>query len=113
MSWCVPRSLGLPDSSILKPYLGRGFRLWLIVRIAIAAVPLLAGGGTVSDALSWDPVSAIATLSVCALLGFIDTRRRGERALLGNLGIQDRALVAMFLAAPAAGEILLALALPR
>jgi hypothetical protein len=109
----VPDSLRIPDASILKPYLGRGFRLWLIVRIAIAVVPLLAGDGTASDVLSWDPVSAIATLFVCALLGLIDTRRRGERALLGNLGIQDRALVAMFLAPGAVGEIVLALTLAR
>ena len=102
----------MPDASIVRPYLARGFWLWLAVRLAVIVVPLVAGDFAVSDLLRWSPGGAVGMVVTCALLGFIDVRRRGERALLANLGISDRELIAMFIAPAAVGELLLAIILP-
>jgi hypothetical protein len=51
-------------------------------------------------------------LAVCALLGFLDTRMRKERALLANLGVSDIEIALMFAAPAFIGELMLAVALP-
>ena len=100
----------LPHPGIVRALAGRSVRLWLVVRVVMVVVPL-ANGADLAELLRWHPGGALVVLAVCVLLGFVDTRRRGERALLGNLGASDRQLAALFLLTAAAGELVLAGAL--
>ncbi len=104
-------SLRVPDASILAPLLRRAAGLWILVRIAVVGLAAIAPGGDDVALLHWHPPGAIGSIAACALLGFIDTRRRKERALLANLGVADRELVAIFVTPAIFGEIVLAFVL--
>ena len=107
----APMRLRLPSASIVQRYFARGFILWILTRLTMTAVALF-GNVPVRELARWSVPGALGMLAVCALLGFIDVRIRGERALLSNLGIDDRDTAAMFLAPAIVGEILLAIAMP-
>ena len=87
-------------------------RLWLILRIAIAVVPLLVQAADPADLLRYSLSGSLTVLACCALLGLIDTRMRKERALLANLGITDAEIARLFAVPAALGELTLAIALP-
>lgn len=100
--------LRIPDSAILTPLMWRAVRLWIVVRVMVVGLAAIAPGGDEVALLHWHVPGAVGSITVCALLGFIDTRRRKERALLANLGIADRELVLIFLVPAIVGELLLA-----
>jgi hypothetical protein len=103
----------LPDSSIVRPYMLRVFLLWVGVRMSVAIVAVFAGGIPPGDLLQWKLAGALSTGAVCVMLCHLDIRRRGELALLRNLGIHERELAVLFALSCAIGEAILALALPR
>lgn len=74
--------------------------LWGLVRLLIVALAL-AAQLTASD-LKPNP---FGVAMLCGLVGLVDIRRRGERALWGNLGVSTRTLVAVYVAAATIGEI--------
>ena len=104
----APMRLRLPSTLILQRYFVRGFILWIMARLMLVAVALF-GNAPIRDIARWSVEGAVGMLAVCALLGFVDVRVRGERALLSNLGIGDRDTAAMFLAPAIVGELLLAI----
>jgi hypothetical protein len=74
--------------------------LWLVVRIAHAVVAALAvdAPDVVAANAVLQPQPAVVLL--CAVLGVVELWRRGERQLIGNLGI-DQWQLAVILAGPA------------
>ncbi len=104
--------LRVPHASIVRRYVARGLILWLLVRLMMTAIAAFSGAVPVRDLARWSIAGALGMLGACALLGLIDVRVRGERTLLGNLGIDDRELVAMYLVPAALGELLLSIILP-
>ena len=96
---------------VLRAYVGRAVGLWLVVRLVVGVL-VAAAAGQASAAIAPPPGVAPTTIPsvvvLCALLGALDVRVRRERALLGNLGIGDRAVIALFALAAVAGELLLA-----
>jgi hypothetical protein len=104
--------LRIPHTSIVRRYITRGFILWILVRIVTTVVAAVSDMIPPGDLTRWSPAGAVGVLGICAALGFVDVRFRGERALLGNLGIDDREVAAMFLIPATLGEFILAIVLP-
>jgi hypothetical protein len=104
--------LRIPHTSIVRPFVSRAFILWMLVRIGTALVAAFAAEVPVNELVRWTFPGAVGMLGVCALLGYFDVRVRGERALLGNLGIDDRELIALYLVPAAVGETILAVVMP-
>ena len=93
----VPRTLAM-----------RGATLWVLIRMLIGVVFLLLRTGG-AEAPRPNPVLIIA---ICAIVGLIDLRRRGEEMLWSNLGVSRTQLVLLFVATAIIGEIMLGLVLP-
>lgn len=92
-----------PTPLIVRAYLARGFRLWVVLRAAATAVLVATPGG--SPKLSAEMVIILTALCVSA--GLLDTRAHGESALLANLGI-ELPIIGVFFAVPALlGEVAL------
>lgn len=94
-----------PNRLVVRAYLSRGARLWLVTRAMLSGVFLLAGTNPVQ--LSAAVVVAIILLSV--VLGFLETHRRRERAFLANLGVRPLVLGALFAGPAMIGEVALRL----
>lgn len=79
--------------------------LWVVIRLAVAVVPLAAGeaAGSISP-------SPVAVVLLCGVVGLIDVRVRGERVLWANLGIRPRALFVAYAVAAIVCEVLLMVA---
>ena len=93
----------VPDGLIVGTYVRRGAGLWIGMRAVVTVFTLLAQG----DPLRPTAGMTIGIVAVSAALGLLETHRRRERALLGNLGVSLPAL-ALMLAVPAAiGELVL------
>lgn len=93
----------LPNLLVTRAYVVRGLWLWVGVRAVAAAVFATAE-------LEPLPLSAGAVIQVillCVIVGFVDIRRRHERALLGNLGLGNAAMTLLFVAPAIFGEIIL------
>lgn len=86
--------------------------LWLLIHTFVFAALSLAQGASGVASVAPDPVrpNPAGVTVVCALLVLADVRRRGERALWGNLGLSTTQLTAICLGVCAIGETLLALA---
>ena len=85
--------------------------LWVLVH-ALAFVALLMMGGSGSGAVtSPDPLrpNPLWVTVVCVALLLADVRRRGERALWGNLGVSTTQLGALSAGVCLVGETLLAI----
>ena|SRR5687768_6886832 len=104
--------LRLPHLSIVRRYAARGFVLWVLARLMMMAVAIFGALIPLREVVRWSASGAIGMLGVCAVLGFVDVRVRRERTLLGNLGIDDREVVVMYIAAAVVGELLLAMVMP-
>ena len=94
-----------PNRLVVRAYLSRGARLWLVTRAMLSGVFLLAGTNPVQ--LSAAVVVAIILLSV--VLGFLETHRRREGAFLANLGVRPLVLGALFAGPAMIGEVALRL----
>lgn len=92
-----------PNLLLVRAYLVRGASLWLVARVALSGVFLLAGINPVQ--LSAAVVGEIILLSIG--LSFLETRRRRERAFLANLAVGPLVLGALFAGPPIIGEFAL------
>lgn len=90
-----------PNPLIVRAYLFRGALLWIVTRAAITGALVLAGG----NALRLSTAAVVEVILLIVALGWIETRRRRESALLGNLGVPPLALSAIFAAPALLGEI--------
>jgi hypothetical protein len=92
-----------PNPLVVRAYLFRGALLWIVARVAIAGALVLAG----SDALKLSTAALVAVVMLIVALGWIETSRRREGALLANLGVSP-VLLSVFFAGPALlGEFVL------
>jgi len=73
----------LVNSFVAKPYLLRGLWLWLVARAPITILLVLVG----ADGLNLSASAQVEVVVLVVALGWIETLRRRERALLGNLGV--------------------------
>lgn len=93
----------VPSTLVTNAYLRRGLLLWLVIRAALTCVLWIAGDEV------WQ-LSAIALVEVVLLivaLGWLETLRHRERALLGNLGVSPLLLSALFAVPAMLGEAML------
>lgn len=90
-----------PNRLLVRSYLSRGARLWVVTRLAISAVFAMAEFNPAHLPL----IASIQIVVLSVALGLFDIHRRREAALLGNLGIDSRTLVPMFAWPALAGEI--------
>jgi hypothetical protein len=92
-----------PNRLVVRAYLLRGALLWILARVAITGALVLAGG----DALKLSTTALVEVVLLIVALGWIETRRRREGALLANLGVSPF-LLSVFFAGPALlGEFVL------
>lgn len=89
-----------PNSVIVRAYMFRGAKLWLLLRTLLTGLFLL--GGSPSILLPVSVLCGVVALSV--FLAFLDTYRYRERVLLGNLGVRPVVLGMLFLIPAAIGE---------
>jgi hypothetical protein len=92
-----------PNRLIVRAYLSRGARLWLLTRLLLSGVFLLAGTTPV-------PLSAAVGVEFILLnvaVSVLETRRRRERAFLANLGLRPLILGALFAGPAMIGEVAL------
>jgi hypothetical protein len=92
-----------PNRLIVRAYLSRGARLWLIIRVALSGVFLLAG----TNPIQLSAGAAIEIIVLSVVVSFLETRRCRERAFLANLGIGPLMLVALFAGPAMIGELAL------
>ena len=92
-----------PNPLVVRAYLLRGALLWIVARAAITGALVLAGG----DALKLSTTALVEVVLLIVALGWIETRRRREGALLANLGVSPL-ILSVFFAGPALlGEFVL------
>lgn len=91
----------LPNRLLVSTYVGRHLRLWALIRIGLSGVFLLAG----TDPLRVTPWTLCAIVALCVAVSIVELRRRHERALLGNLGVDALALGVLLIVPPLAGEL--------
>lgn len=91
----------LPRSLIVRAYLARSLLLWLGIRVILA----LAGALAASDLVRLSAAAIPLVVCLTVVVAFVDTRRRHERVLLGNLGIGPVVLASLFAVPPLVAEI--------
>jgi hypothetical protein len=80
------------SSFVAKPFLLRGLWLWLVIRAPITILFVLTG----ADGLNLAASAQGEVVILVVALGWIETLRRRERALLGNLSVSPALLSAFF-----------------
>ncbi len=93
--------ISLPARLIVRSYLVRSARLWVVARGLLVLQLLYAGQAPFGFP------SSVTAVAVTAALGLAETHRRREWALLGNLGVGMRELIPLLLVPPAIGETVL------
>ena len=93
--------ISIPAPLIVRSYLARSARLWLLARALLVLQQLYAGQDPRGLGMS------LTAVVVTTLLGFVEITRRHEGAMLGNLGVETRDLVWLFVVPPVIGETLL------
>lgn len=85
---------------------------WLLVRGAHAVVAWVAASSTSPDVIASNAVlqPQPAVILVCGAVGVVELWRRGERQLIGNLGIDHWQLAGILLGPPLCAEIMVAIA---
>lgn len=94
-----------PNALIVRSYLLRGAQLWGSSRILLSAAFLLAGASPLGLGLT----GVVGVILLNVALGFVETNRRRERALLGNLGVRTSMLMMLFAVPAIVGELALRL----
>ena len=92
-----------PDSLVIRHYIFRAAKLWLIARMALSALIVLAG----DNPLRLSFAAIIATIILVSFLGLVEVRRNREQSLLGNLGVSSQTVITMLSAPAVFGEALL------
>jgi hypothetical protein len=84
--------------------------LWVLTRLVYLLVLMLAVSSPDEKAANsaWHVQPVVIIL--CATFGAVDIRRRGERLLLGNLGISQHRVAGLLAAPPLVAEVLVAVA---
>jgi hypothetical protein len=95
----------LPNRLVVRAYVVRGFLLWFLTRLIISALLLAMG----DNPLGVSPVATLYIVALTTIACFIETRRRHELALLGNLGVSRGYMIALFTVPAIAGEMLIGL----
>jgi hypothetical protein len=95
-----------PDRLIVRAYVTRAVKLWLLSRILITVVFVF---GSV-DPLRLSVAAVLEVVLVVVAIGFLDIRRHHERALLDNLAVSPLTLVALFAGPALVGEIVVRVA---
>ncbi len=89
--------------------------IWSCLHLLFAGLgqvmALSTGDRSPGGPLALSPASALWVAALAALLGMIDSRRRNEPVLLGNLGVSEAAIALAFLAMTGAAELVLGIAL--
>ena len=81
---------------LVRPYAARAALLWALARTTLLVLETLFGYGGVEGALVWSPASALVIVPLCVVLGLVGSALRGDRILLGNLGVDAYQLSALF-----------------
>jgi len=76
---------------LTRAYPFRAFVLWLALHAFVAVA-------SEDKALAFSTAASIGIVFIAAMVGFVDTRRRHEITMLGNLGIPPVAPVALWAA---------------
>lgn len=90
---------------IVRPYVARALVAWALARATMLVLETFAGGAAL--ALVWSPFSAFVIVPLCIGLGHVGSTLRGDRILLGNLGVEARQLSALFALVAFAAELAL------
>jgi hypothetical protein len=105
----VPPTTSLPNAIVTRAYLNRGVPLWIFGKLLLSVALLLAE----LDPLRVSFQGSILMVALTAILGLVDIHVRGERALIGNLGL-SRSTLALIGATPAVVlEVVVAMILQR
>ena len=96
-----------PYWPIIRAYCLRGAWCWLATRAVLSAVRWL-GALTV---LRVSTAAAIEITVLAVVVSLLDTKRRHERSLIGNLAVHPALLMICFAIPASAGEAALRLAL--
>jgi len=96
----------VPSRLVVRAYVTRGFRVWFATRALVTAVFLLGSEDPVRLPFGSVVELVLLTVALCVL----DTHRRRERALLGNLALGSRSLTALFAGPALFGELLIRVA---
>ncbi|MEO7043431.1 MAG: hypothetical protein ABI035_14305 [Gemmatimonadaceae bacterium] len=91
----------LPNRLIVRTYATRGALLWVATRAILIAIFLR--GGFDPFQLSAAAMGGVVLLSV--VVCFLETYRRHERALLGNLAVRPVTLIVLFATPALLGEV--------
>ena len=86
---------------VVRAYAARGAKLWLATRAAVSIVFLF---GQVNP-LDFSISGSMRMVVIAVGVSFLETHRRGERALLANLGVRPRMLAVLFVVPALIGEI--------
>jgi hypothetical protein len=92
-----------------RALLRRQCGLWVLTRLVFLVVLALAADGSPEVAAAssaWHAQPAVVLL--CIAVGLVEIARRGERLLLGNLGVGRRHLMAVLATPPIVAEALVA-----
>lgn len=96
-------SATIPTGLIIRSYCARSLRLWVLLRLALSVVFLLAGDNPFRLATP----TALAIAGLSSFLALLDVQRNRELSLLGNLGISSGMLAALLSAPPFISEAIL------
>lgn len=92
-----------PNGLVVRAYLFRGVLLWIAARAAITVALMLAG----EDPIRISGFTGVGIVLLVVVLGWIETRRRREGALLANLGVSPLLPSVCFAAPALLAELLL------
>ena len=90
-------------SLVVRAYVRRGARLWLASRALLAAVFLFGQ----ADPIRTPTMGAALIILWVVGVSILETHRRGEFVLLGNLGIRPSAVAAMYAVPATVAEVAL------
>lgn len=92
-----------PNRLVVRAYLFRGMLLWIAARAAIAVALMVVRQDPIELSIS----ASVGVVLLIVALGWIETRRRRESALLANLGVSPLLLSACFAGPALSAEFLL------
>ena len=92
----------IANVSIANAMLLRATRLWIVGRVALSGLLILAA----TDPFRLSVSTTVIFLALCVGMGYLETHINHERDLLANLGVKRRILAMLFLAPAIVGELL-------